>query len=615
MKRFLYSVVPGAVVLLGMLLGGARVDAQVEETDDVRERYTKTEHMVPMRDGIRLYTQVYIPKDPSERYPIMLSRTPYSVRNYGADEFRSPLGPSVEFAEEGFIFAYQDVRGKGQSGGEFFHHPVYIENKTGPSDVDESSDAYDTIEWLLANIPGHNGRVGEWGISYGGWETSQGMIDAHPALKASSPQGTPGDQFIGDDYHHYGAFRLVYAFGWTAGNARVRGTEQVGIEGDDAYEFFLDLGPISNVNKDLFKDQVPTWNEFMEHGTYDEYWQSKNVLEDMRDIDHPVLNVVGWFDAEDYYGALGIYYAIEENRPNNQSTLVVGPWRHGGWARTAGDELGQLRFDSNTSEYFQREVQFPFFNYYLKDKGSFDPLEARVFITGSNEWRSFERWPPAGAELRNLYLRADGGLSFTAPAEASDNAFDSYVSDPDDPVRYTAERRTSQGHLWIVEDQRFVAGRPDVLVYESDILTEDITIAGPIIASLNVSTTGTDADWIVKLIDVHPADAPGDRSNAQIMLAGEVFRSKFRNSFTEPEPLVPEQVTRIEYNLLDKAHTFLRGHKIMVQVQSTWFPLIDRNPQTFVNIYEAVESDFQVATHRVYRSEEFPSHLRLRVIQ
>jgi len=571
--------------------------------------------MIPMRDGIKLYTQVYIPNDQSELYPIMLTRTPYGVGYYDADEFRPSLGPSPNFTEEGFIFAYQDVRGKGQSESEFIHHPVYIENKTGPNDVDESSDAYDTIEWLLANLTEHNGRVGEWGISYGGWETSQGMIDAHPALAASSPQGTPGDQFIGDDYHHYGAFRLLYAFQWTAGNARVRGTERVGIEGDDAYQFLLDLGPISNVNRDLFKDQVPTWNEFMEHGTYDEYWESKNVLADMHDIDHPVLNVVGWFDAEDYYGALGVYYAIEENNPNNRSTLVAGPWRHGGWARGSGDSLGQLHFESNTSEYFQIEIELPFFNYYLKDKGSYEPPEATVFFTGSNEWRSFDRWPPTTGDIRNLYLRADGKLSFSAPTESSASAFDSYVSDPSNPVRYTAEKRTTQGHLWTVEDQRFVAGRPDVLVYESDVLTEDITIAGPIIASLNVSTTGTDADWIVKLIDVYPSDSPGDLSDAQIMLAGEVFRSKFRNSFSEPEPLVPEQVTRIEYDLLDKAHTFVEGHKIMVQVQSTWFPLIDRNPQTFVNIYEAVESDFQVATHRVYRSGEFPSHIKLRVIQ
>jgi len=604
MKRF-FSV----LILVGILFVAACTSFNPQAS------YTKTDFMIPMRDGIRLYTQVYIPNDQSGLYPIMLTRTPYGVSYYDADEFRPSLGPSPNFAEEGFIFAYQDVRGKGQSEGEFIHHPVYIENKTGPNDVDESSDAYDTIEWLLANLTEHNGRVGEWGISYGGWETSQGMIDAHPALAASSPQGTPGDQFIGDDYHHYGAFRLLYAFQWTAGNARVRGTERVGIEGDDAYQFLLDLGPISNVNRDLFKDQVPTWNEFMEHGTYDEYWESKNSHADMHDIDHPVLNVVGWFDAEDYYGALGVYYAIEENNPNNRSTLVAGPWRHGGWARGSGDSLGQLHFESNTSEYFQIEIELPFFNYYLKDKGSYEPPEATVFFTGSNEWRSFDRWPPTTGDIRNLYLRADGKLSFSAPTESSASAFDSYVSDPSNPVRYTAEKRTTQGHLWTVEDQRFVAGRPDVLVYESDVLTEDITIAGPIIASLNVSTTGTDADWIVKLIDVYPSDSPGDLSDAQIMLAGEVFRSKFRNSFSEPEPLVPEQVTRIEYDLLDKAHTFVEGHKIMVQVQSTWFPLIDRNPQTFVNICEAVESYFQVATHRVYRSGEFPSHIKLRVIQ
>jgi len=587
----------------------------IKDTFDYQTHYTKAEYMIPMRDGIKIYTQVYSPKDLSMTYPMMVSRTPYGVGHYGPDEFRSSLGPSLDFTKEGYIFVYQDVRGKGHSEGDFFHHPVYIKEKKDSRDIDESSDMVDTIEWLLEHIPNHNGRVGQWGISYGGWETAMGMIDAHPAIKASSPQGTPGDQFIGDDYHHYGAFRLVYAFGWTAGNARRRGTQRVTIDKDDAYDFFLELGPISNVNKNLFKDQVPTWNEFMEHGTYDEYWHSKNVMKDMKNIDHPVLNVVGWFDAEDYFGALSIYYAIEKENPKIKNILVAGPWRHGGWARSRGDSLGKLGFDSNTSEYFRKHIQFPFFNYYLKDKGRLELPEATVFITGSNQWKTFDRWPPEETQVRNLYLHSDGKLSFTEPDETSDNGFDAFISDPDHPVRYTAERRKSQGNLWIIEDQRFVAERPDVLVYESDVLEKDITIAGSIIASLYVSTTGTDADWIVKLIDVFPPDIPGDLANAQTMLAGEVFRSKFRNSFSNPEPLVPNQVTKIEYDLLDKAHTFLKGHKIMVQVQSSWFPLIDRNPQTFVDIYNAVESDFQKATHKVYRSREFPTHIKLNVIE
>ena len=602
------------VIIMGIIAFLAPGVLPAQETFDIRSNYSKTEYMIPMRDGTRIYSQIYSPRDQSEKYPIMLSKTPYGVGNYGPDNFRSGLGPSIEFAKEGFIFVYQDHRGKGQSEGEFIHHPVYIPDKKSPEEIDDSSDTYDSIEWLLNNTR-NNGRVGMWGVSYGGWHTAMGIINAHPALKAASPQGTPGDQFIGDDYHHYGAFRLLYAFTWTSGNARIRGSDRVTIEGEDAYEFFLKLGPISNVNKNLFKNQVPTWNEFMEHGVYDDYWLSKNVMKDMYNVTFPVLNVVGWFDAEDYYGALNVYYSIEEKNPDNKNILVAGPWSHGGWSRGSGDRLYQLRFDSNTSEYFRTNIQFPFFNYYLKDKGNLNIPEAQVFITGSNQWRSFDTWPPKEAEIRNLYFHAGGILSFNPPSETSSDSFDSFVSDPDNPVRYTAERRRSQGNRWIIEDQRFASGRPDVLVYESEVLTEDITIAGPIIASLNVSTTGTDADWIVKLIDVYPPDAPENLGNAQIMLAGEVFRSKFRNSFSNPEPLVPNRVTSIEYDLLDKAHTFLKGHRIMVQLQSTWFPLIDRNPQKFVDIYNAVESDFQKATHKVYRSLEFPTHIKLYIIK
>ena len=602
------------VIIMGIIAFLAPGVLPAQETFDIRSNYSKTEYMIPMRDGTRIYSQIYSPRDQSEKYPIMLSKTPYGVGNYGPDNFRSGLGPSIEFVKEGFIFVYQDHRGKGQSEGEFIHHPVYIPDKKSPEDIDDSSDTYDSIEWLLKNTR-NNGRVGMWGVSYGGWHTAMGIINAHPALKAASPQGTPGDQFIGDDYHHYGAFRLLYAFTWTSGNARIRGSDRVTIEGEDAYDFFLKLGPISNVNKNLFKNQVPTWNEFMEHGVYDDYWLSKNVMKDMYNVTFPVLNVVGWFDAEDYYGALNVYYSIEEKNPDNKNILVAGPWSHGGWSRGSGDRLYQLRFDSNTSEYFRTNIQFPFFNYYLKDKGILNVPEAQVFITGSNQWRSFDTWPPKEAEVRNLYFHAGGVLSFNPPSETSSDSFDSFVSDPDNPVRYTAERRRSQGNSWIIEDQRFASGRPDVLVYESEVLTEDITIAGPIIASLNVSTTGTDADWIVKLIDVYPPDAPENLGNAQIMLAGEVFRSKFRNSFSNPEPLVPNRVTTIEYDLLDKAHTFLKGHRIMVQLQSTWFPLIDRNPQKFVDIYNAVESDFQKATHKVYRSLEFPTHIKLYIIK
>jgi putative CocE/NonD family hydrolase len=358
----------------------------------------------------------------------------------------------------------------------------------------------------------------------------------------------------------------------------------------------------------------------MEHGDYDQYWEKQNMLPYLENIQHAVLNVAGWFDAEDFYGPMSIYYTLEKKNPINKSTLVVGPWLHGGWARMDGDTLGNIRFDSKTGEYFREKVEHPFFNYYLKDSGELNLPEALVFVTGLNEWKAYDHWPPEDAVEKSLYLRAEGKLSFDPPMGNDGN--DSFISDPDKPVPYTAEIRTSQGHLWMVEDQRFASSRPDVLVYQTDILTEDITIAGPVIASLNISTSGTDADWIVKLIDVYPGNAPDPKPNPcnvrmgdfQMLVGADVFRGKYRNSFENPEPFVPGEITKIEYDLRDKCHCFCKGHRIMVQIQSTWFPLIDRNPQEFIDIYHAQESDFQKATHKVYRSSEFPSHIKIRVL-
>jgi len=593
------------------------------QAPELASAYTKAEYMIPMRDGVRLYTQVYSPKDQAGKYPILLTRTPYGVGNYGPGGFRQSLGPSSGFAAEGYIVAYQDVRGKFKSEGEFVHHPPFTDGRK----ADESSDAYDTIDWLLRNHPNHNGRVGMWGISADGYTTAMGMMNAHPALRAASPQASPGDQFLGDDYHHNGAFRLMYAFSWTSGNARLRtGPTEVAPKPfdygtPDGYRFFRELGPIANVNARYFQDQVPTWNEFVKHPTYDAYWQAKNVMKDMKDVRFAVLNVIGWFDAEDYHGPWGIYRAIEKFNPSNQSTVVVGPWRHGGWAEPGGEQLGNIRFESKTADYFQTQIELPFFNYYLKDKGPLKLSEAVVFETGSNAWRSYDSWPPKNATARNLYFHEQGKLSFDPPAGPS--GADSFVSDPEKPVPFTTRIDTKQGHLWVVEDQRFAASRPDVLVYESDVLDRPVTVAGPIAASLFTSTTGTDADWVVKVIDVFPPDAPDNSPNPanvrmghfQMMLAGEVFRAKFRNSMTVPEPLVPGRVTHIEFDLLDKNHTFLKGHRIMVQVQSSWFPLIDRNPQTFVDIFRATTADFQKATHTVFRSAAQPSHITVRVVQ
>lgn len=606
------------------VLAAALAAAAPQDAFDARAHYDKAEYMVPMRDGVRLYSIVYTPKDAARRYPVMLFRTPYSIRPYEPDQYRRPLGPTEQFDRDGYIFVFQDARGTYRSEGSFQVIKPLNGPDAGPTDADESTDNWDTIDWVLNNIPNHNGRVGQWGISYPGWQTVMGMVGAHPALKASSPQASPSDMFIGDDWHHNGAFRLMYAFAWLSNNARRRdlptteGNQRFDYGTPWGYDFFLDIGPVARINELFFHDDVPAWNEFMEHGAYDAYWQDQNALLRLDGITHPVLNVAGWFDAEDFYGPTSIYYTLEEKNPINQSTLVVGPWLHGGWRSMSGESLGCIGFGEATSETFQNEVQYPFFSHYLRDEGDWAGSEAIVFETGTNEWRRFDRWPPPGVERRELYLGPAGTLSWEGPAG---DGSDSYLSDPDKPVPFSAEYRTTQGHLWMIEDQRFAATRPDVLVYESDVLSDDVTIAGPIIATLYASTSGTDADFIVKLIDVLPGDTPDNpdcpvpMGDFQMLLAGEVFRAKFRNSYESPEAMVPDRPTRIEFDLHDRFHTFKAGHRIMVQVQSSWFPVIDRNPQTFVDIYTATEDDFRAATQRIYRSAELPSHLTLGVLR
>jgi len=586
---------------------------------EVREHYIKTELMVPMRDGVEIFTQIYEPTDSSKEYPVMLFRTPYGIGFYGDEIQRNTLGPSDLFAPAGYIFVYQDVRGKFGSEGEFeVMNPVYSKLPGGEGRTDETTDTYDAVDWIVENVPNNNGRVGQWGVSYPGWQTVMGMIDAHPAMKASSPQASPADMFIGDDFHHNGAFRLMYTFGWLSSAAATRegqSTSNQGVNFDfgtrDGYEFFLGLGSLANVDRLYFDNRVPTWNEYMEHGAYDEYWQRQDVLQHMKDIRPAVLNVAGWFDAEDFYGPMSIYYEIEKNDAANKSTLVVGPWRHGGWSFGAGRGLGEVDFEEDTSIFYREEVEFPFFEAHLRGDGKSDLPEALVFETGLNEWKSYDTWPPTGAVQQELYLHAGGDLSFERP---TDEGFDEFVSDPADPVPFSATPGTAQGHTWMIEDQRFVDGREDVLVYSTGPLKEDVIVSGPILANLRFTTTGTDADWIVKLIDVFPGDTPADSSGFQMLVGGEVFRSKFRNSFEKPEPLVPGEITELEFDLRDKYHRFEKGHRIMVQVQSSWFPVIDRNPQKFVDIFTAEEADFQKATHRVYCSASQPSHLKLNVL-
>ena len=596
---------------------------QTSEQFNVRAHYDKHEHMVPMRDGVELFTTVYTPKDDSQEYPVLFLRTPYSIGPYGPDNYQAQLGPSPEFDRDGYIFVFQDVRGKFRSQGDFEVMRVLARDRSDGVEVDESTDNYDTIEWVLKNVPNNNGRVGQWGISYAAWQTVMGMVDAHPALVASSPQASPSDMFVGDDWHHNGAFRLMYAFAWLSNNARTRTTptEQRGAGFDYGtpwgYEFFLDVGTVGEIDDLFFHGEVPAWTEFMDHGTYDEYWTSQVALHHLDGISHPILNVAGWFDSEDFYGPMSIYYTMESENAENRSTIVAGPWLHGGWRRMEGDHLGCVDFSSATSLYFQQEIQYPFFRYHLKGEGDWEAPEAVMFETGANRWQRFDAWPPSNANATNIYFHEDGRLSFDPPnAEGSDV----YVSDPEKPVPFSSEIRTTQGHLWMIEDQRFAATRPDVLVYQTDPLTEDVTIAGPILANLYAATTGTDSDWIVKLVDVYPGDAPDNdycsipMGDFQMLLAGEIFRGKFRNSFEDPEPITPNEVVEYEIDLRDRFHTFLAGHRIMVQVQSTWFPVYDRNPHKFLDIYRAQTSDFEPATQTVYRSREFPSHLVLRVL-
>jgi uncharacterized protein len=616
------------VALALALPAGARGVAAQDTVFDVKANYVKRDYMVPMRDGVRLFTIVYTPRDTTQRSPVLLVRTPYSIPPYEPDAYRKVLGPSAEFDRDGYIFVFQDVRGKFRSEGEFEVMRPFKPVKRTPKDVDESSDTYDTIDWLLKNVPGNNGRVGMWGISYPAWQTVMGMMQAHPALKAASPQASPSDMFVGDDFHHNGAFRLMYAFSWLAGNARTRSgpttTRGAGFDygTPDGYRFFMEAGAPARIDSLYFRGQVPAWNDFMRHPNYDQYWKAQNVLKDLGTVpaDLPILTVAGWFDAEDFYGPMSIYYALEKAHPKNQSILAVGPWLHGGWNSTLGDQLGQISFGSPTSRYFQTEIQFPFFQCHLKDRCTKPLAEATVFETGANTWRTYDTWPPKVAKPRNLYFHANGKLSFDPPRVAG---ADDFVHDPGKPVPFSAEVRTTQGHLWMIEDQRFAATRPDVLVYESDPLTEDVTIAGPIVASLYASTSGTDADWVVKLIDVLPGDTPNPEPNPvgvrmghfQMLLAGEVFRAKYRQGYERPKPVVPGQVTHLEFELRDRYHTFKKGHRIMVQVQSSWFPVIDRNPGTFTDIYHALPTDYRRTTQRVLRSPGQASHLVVQVVE
>jgi uncharacterized protein len=628
LRRNLWFLV---LVMLALVANFAAQNKPEAPEYDVKEHYTKYEYRIPMRDGVHLFTSVYVPKDISRAYPFLINRTPYSVGPYGVDLYRTRLGPSPEFDKAGYIFVNQDVRGRYMSEGTFVEMRPHIDNKKSKQDVDDASDLYDTIDWLLKNVPNNNGNAGIWGISYPGFFTSASIIDSHPALKAASPQAPMTNLFMGDDAYHGGAFMLDANFGFYAffrpqENPQLPPKDPASFDfgTKDGYEFYLNVGPIANLSKYL-EGKSALWDDQVKHDTYDDYWKARDLAPHMNNIHCAVLTVGGWFDAEDLQGPFSTFHAIEKNNSGIFNALVVGPWVHGGWARYDGDHLGRVEFAANTGDYYRKNILFPFFEQYLKGSSDAKLPKAYVFETGTNVWRRYSAWPPKEAETKTLYFRAGGGLSFDPPAPEAP-AFDEYISDPAKPVPFVSYVASSVPQEYMLSDQRFASSRTDVLVYETPVLEQDVTIAGPVSPQMFVSTSGTDSDWDVKLIDVYPTDYPDSKldeskpedrtrphtdvpppaftmAGYQQLVRGEPFRGKFRHSFEKPEAFTPGKVEKIEFHMQDVNHTFRRGHRIMVQVQSSWFPLTDRNPQTFVDIPNAKPSDFVKATERLYHNK------------
>jgi putative CocE/NonD family hydrolase len=619
----------------------ANAQTPAEDSAYLVKNYIKLEKMIPMRDGIKLFTAVYLPKDSSKKHPMLMVRTPYSCAPYGDTAFKKFWeGYQKKYIRENYIMVFQDVRGRFMSEGEFVDVRPFNPNKTGP-EHDEASDTYDTIDWLVKNLSGNNGKVGVFGISYPGFYSTMAAKSGHPALKAVSPQAPVTDWFMGDDFHHNGALMLQDAFGFYSsfGVPRPLPTQKYNagysIKEADKYKFFLAAGPLKNFNSQFLGDSIAFWNDLMTHPVYDNWWKSRDASTNVGNIQPAILVVGGLFDAEDCYGAWKTYQAIEKNNPAKHfNKIVMGPWFHGAWGgRSAGDTLGSVQFGSKTSEWYQENVEFPFFQQYLNGKANEKPLpEASIFFTGENKWHQLEKWPPANAKDKALYLQAGGGLSFEHPKTLgyrnkpdTATAFTEYISDPANPVPQegpdTIKSRTRE---YMVGDQRFAAKRADVAVFQTAVLEKDITLAGPLLADLMVSISSSDADFVVKLIDVFPDNISGtdalykgkDSMNGyQMMVRGEIMRGKFRNSFEFPEPFVPNKITRVKYELPDVAHTFQKGHRIMVQIQSSWFPVADRNPQTFTDIYKATEADFQKASIKVFHTEGVTSKLVLPVVE
>lgn len=603
--------------------------AQTTDSVYVLENYTKVEQQITMRDGVKLFTSIYIPKNQSKKYPFLINRTPYTVAPYGTDKFKTSLGNFPDMMREGFIFVYQDVRGKWMSEGTFDDIRPQAVNKKSKKDIDESTDTYDTIDWLVKNIKNNNGKAGIWGISYPGFYSTTSLPGAHPALKAVSPQAPVTDWFRGDDFHHNGSLFLMDAFGFmsTFGVPRPKpitpdkGPKNFQFPIADNYRFYLESGSVKNLKDKYFADSIKFWNDLFAHPNLDTFWRARDIRPHLTNVKPAVMVVGGFFDAEDVYGTFETYKSIEKQNPGANNILVMGPWFHGGWVRSTGSSFGDIEFGQPTSIDYQKNFELPFFKYYLKAEGNFKPAEANIFVTGSNEWKKFDAWPPKETETRTLYLQPNGKLGFEKVGRT--DSWDEYVSDPNHPVPYQDGVQAKRTREYMIDDQRFAARRPDVKVYQTDELKEDITLTGPLMANLVVSTTGSDADYVVKLIDVYPEDAATPSPNPkniimggyQMLVRGEIMRGKYRNSFEKPEAIVPQAITKINYTLPDVAHTFKKGHRIMVQIQNSWFPLADRNPQKFMDIYQAEPSDFQKATHRIFHDVHNSSSLTVTVLK
>ena len=601
----------------------------VSDSAFIRDNYIKFEYRIPMRDGVRLFTSVYIPKDTTALHPIMLTRTPYSVAPYGPEKYIQSPGPfRSRYFHEKYIIVHQDVRGRYMSEGKFMDVRPYIAVKKSPKDIDETTDSYDTVDWLIKNLPHNNGRVGVSGISYPGFYSSMVAIDAHPAVKAVSPQAPVSAWMRGDDFSHNGAFLLPHGFnfyvgfGWPRTEPAESDSRPFDQGTPDEYRFFLDIGPVKNVNKRFMKDSVEFWNALTSHWKWDEFWEARDVLPHLRNITPAMLFVGGWFDTENLWGALNAYTETERYNPRTSNQLVMGPWSHGQWGGGEGDALGSVSWGMPSASFYRDSIEFPFFRYYLEGKGEPRHFEAAVFQTGKNEWRFLDCWPPKECDSVRMFVREGGKLAME-PSAGGFATFDEYVNDPAKPVPYTDEIAHWYNPGFMLGDQRFASRRPDVLTYQSDTLKQDLTLAGPIDARLFVSTTGTDCDWIVKVIDIFPDYTPDPSPNPrqvrlggyQMLVRGDVMRGKFRESMTDPQPFVPGKITAVGFKMQDIFHDFKRGHRIMVQIQSSWFPMIDRNPGKFLNIFNADESDFQKTTQRIYHSAAYPSCVVVRQLR